>query len=357
MHVKSAINILKKNPSLIRHILMGKQKDQLKYISQEMDRKKINDKHREEINKFISDMRKNPVVYSDINPSNTDIKLNRLCSIEDWHNYKISKTILELQQVEEHDYIHKKNWEMSENIVNCRIPGLIHRKDWEWAMGLLAMTRMRKLNKQNVAIGIGAGREEVLFYLANKLSHVYATDLYNGKNWKNFAPTDFVTNPKKYSPFPYMEDRLTVSRMDATKLEFPDESFDIAFSFSSIEHFGGENHTGAIKSMKEIERVLKSKGIAVISTEYILNNKEHSEFFNGRTIFSDLINKLEKLKLIEPLDLRVSTNTLNNIINYDSAVYWDRSEDNFEYKKKHPLILVRVNDMIVTSVMLVFQKD
>ena len=335
---------------------MGKQKDQLRRLSQEMDRQKINDKERDEINKFISHMRENPISYNDINPSNTDIKLNRLCSIEDWQNNQISKAILELQQVVAHDYIHKINWETSENIVNCRKPGLIHRKDWEWAMGLIAMDRMGKLNKQNVAIGIGAGREEILFYLANKLSHVHATDLYDGKNWKNFAPPDFVTNPKKYSPFPYMEDKLTVSRMDATKLEFADESFDIAFSFSSIEHFSGDNHTGALKSMKEIGRVLKSKGIAVISTEYILNNKEHSEFFNRRTIYSDLIYKLKNLELIEPLDLRITTNTLDNIIHYDTAVFWDRSENNYEFKKNHPLILLRVDDMIVTSVMLVFQK-
>jgi ubiquinone/menaquinone biosynthesis C-methylase UbiE len=63
--------------------------------------------------------------------------------------------------------------------------------------------------------------------------------------------------------------------MDGTKLEFPSNTFDIAFSFSSIEHFGGENHSGALKGLKEIERVLKPGGIAVITTEYIINNKEH----------------------------------------------------------------------------------
>jgi ubiquinone/menaquinone biosynthesis C-methylase UbiE len=61
--------------------------------------------------------------------------------------------------------------------------------------------------------------------------------------------------------------------MDATNLEFPSESFDIAFSISSIEHFGGKNHSGALRSLKEIERVLKTGGIATISTEYILNDK------------------------------------------------------------------------------------
>jgi ubiquinone/menaquinone biosynthesis C-methylase UbiE len=45
--------------------------------------------------------------------------------------------------------------------------------------------------------------------------------------------------------------------MDGIRLEFPSETFDIAFSFSSIEHFGGETHEGALKSLKEMKRVLK----------------------------------------------------------------------------------------------------
>jgi ubiquinone/menaquinone biosynthesis C-methylase UbiE len=48
-------------------------------------------------------------------------------------------------------------------------------------------------------------------------------------------------------------------RKDETKLEFPSDTFDIVFSFSSIEHFGGRNYEGALKSLKEIERVLKKE--------------------------------------------------------------------------------------------------
>lgn len=40
--------------------------------------------------------------------------------------------------------------------------------------------------------------------------------------------------------------------------------------------------------------------VAVIATEYMLKDKEHPEFFNKRTIYSDLIDNTEKLKLVEP---------------------------------------------------------
>jgi SAM-dependent methyltransferase len=145
--------------------------------------------------------------------------------------------------------------------------------------------------------------------------------------------------------------------MDGTNLEFPSESFDIAFSFSSIEHFGGgRNHSGALRSLREIERVLKPGGLAVITTEYIINDKEHPEFFNKRTIYSDLIDKLERLKLVEPLDLRITTKTLDTVIDFftiDSN--WDKLDN--DYKKTHPVILIRARNILFTSIMLVFRKQ
>jgi hypothetical protein len=89
------------------------------------------------------------------------------------------------------------------------------------------MCRHDKLNKRCTAIGICVGREEVLFYLANYLGHIYATDLYDGKDWKNFAPSDFPENPRKYVPSPYKENALSVLRMDGTNLEFPSDTFDL----------------------------------------------------------------------------------------------------------------------------------
>jgi SAM-dependent methyltransferase len=273
-----------------------------------------------------------------INP-NDQSKLNRLCYVEDWENSEIKKALTELQKLS--------------------LEGFIHRKDWDWALGIIAMRRFGKLNEKSTAIGVGAGTEPVPFYLANMVKHVYATDLY-GQNdgWKRAAPSDFPENPKKYAPFPYKADALTVMRMDGTNLEFPSESFDIAFSFSSIEHFdgGGKNHSGALRSLREIERVLKPGGLAVITTEYIINDKKHPEFFNKRTIYSDLIDKLERLKLVEPLDLRITSKTLDTVIDFftiDSN--WDKLDN--DYKKTHPVILIRARNILFTSIMLVFRKQ
>ena len=284
------------------------------------------------------------------------LMLNKLCNIEDWDNAEIKKLIKKLQTTTVESYLCQKDWSIIKgNILLPRKLGVIHRKDWEWSMGILAMQRLNKLNKNNTALGIGVGREEILFHLANKLKHVYATDLYDGKQWENFAPSDFPENPKKYSPIAYSENSLTVLRMDGTRINFPPQSFDIAFSFSSIEHFNGENHTGALKCLREMERVLKKGGIAIITTEFIINDKDHHEYFNRDTIHSHLINKLDSLNLVEPLDLRITSKTMATTMDYSDCVYWDTSSDDY-FKAMNPLIVIKLGEIVYTSVMLVFQK-
>src|SRR5215203_3547582 len=349
---KKKFNLVIHHPSILKNIIQGKSRDEIRTKANRLGQQQILQQYKKESRKDISSLKKTS--YS--TGINYKPNLNRLCYIEDWNNDEFKKIINELQNPTYKTYIQKKDWKTSsKKIPSMRKPGIIHRKDWEWTLGIIAMKRFNKLNDKCTAIGIGSGREEVLFYLANHLKHVYATDIYDRKKWDNVAQSDFPDNPKKYAPFPYKEDALTVLRMDGTKLEFPSETFDIAFSFSSIEHFGGENHEGALKSLKEMERVLKKDGIAVIATEYIINNRDHQEFFNKETIYSDLIDKLDSLKLVEPLDLRITTKTLDTVMDYSDAVYWDTSDDD-EFKKNHPLILIKIGNILVTSVMLVFKK-
>src|SRR5215216_811575 len=321
MTLKSKISTLYHHPVIIKDIIRAKSLDDIRAKIIKLKEKQTKLQNEKEVSNFINNIKENTYFHID---SNYNPMLNRLCYIEDWDHNELKNIINGLQ--------------------NPIFENYIHRKDWNWALGIIAMKRFNKLNDKCTAIGIGAGREEVLFYLANNLKHVYATDLYDGKEWDNFAPSDFPDNPRKYAPFPYKEDALTVLRMDGTKLEFPSETFDIAFSFSSIEHFGGQNHEGALKSLKEIERVLKKDGIAVIATEYIINGKDHLEFFNKKTIYSDLIDKLDSLKLVEPLDLRITTKTLDTVMDYPKSLYWDEADDD-EFKKTHPHLLLKYQNI------------
>jgi SAM-dependent methyltransferase len=350
---KKKFDLVIHHPSIFKNIIQGKSRDEIRTEANRLAQQQIVQQYKQESRKDISSLKKTS--YS--TGINYKPNLNRLCYIEDWNNDEFKKIIDELQNPTYKTYIQKKDWKTSDKkIPSMRKPGLIHRKDWEWTLGIIAMKRFNKLNDKCTAIGIGSGREEVLFYLANHLKHVYATDIYDQKKWDNVAHSDFPDNPKKYAPFPYKEDALTVLRMDGTKLEFPSETFDIAFSFSSIEHFGGKDHSGALRSMKEIERVLKPGGIAVIATEYIINDKDHPEFFNKKTIYSDLIDKLDSLKLVEPLDLRITTKTLDTVLDWHEAFNRDISDDE-EFAKSHPYLLLNLENLLFISVMLVFKKQ
>ena len=89
------------------------------------------------------------------------LMLNKLCNIEDWDNAEIKKLIKKLQTTTVESYLCQKDWSIIKgNIFLPRKLGVIHRKDWEWSMGILAMQRLNKLNKNNTALGIGVGREE-----------------------------------------------------------------------------------------------------------------------------------------------------------------------------------------------------
>ena len=139
------INTVLHHPSIIKSIIYGKRLDEIRADLDQVDNY--------ETMKFISYMKQN-FPYS-INSSNKP-NLNRLCSLEDWNNEEIRQIFSELHNP----------------------PIIIHRKSWEFAMGILAMKRFNKLNDKCTAIGIGTGSEPIPFYLANKVKHVYATDLY-----------------------------------------------------------------------------------------------------------------------------------------------------------------------------------
>ncbi len=142
----------------------------------------------------------------------------------------------------------------------------VERKVWEYAMLALFLEDVGRLHEDTEALAIGAGNERILFWLANRIGRVVATDIYGeGEFADKEATLSMLENPRTQSPFPYREDRLEVRWMDARELDFPDESFDVVFSISSIEHFGGPGEIA--RSAREMGRVLRPGGHAFVVSE------------------------------------------------------------------------------------------
>ena len=150
---------------------------------------------------------------------------------------------------------------------------------------VFGLERLGALGPQATVLGVGAGHERVLFYLANRSAMTVATDLYTGAFTDSpaaEADPDFARDPERYAPFPFRRDHLAVLRADGTRLPFQANAFDAVYSLSSIEHFGG--HAAAGLAMREMARVLKPGGIACVATELVLAGGEHPEFFTPQAL-------------------------------------------------------------------------
>jgi SAM-dependent methyltransferase len=150
-------------------------------------------------------------------------------------------------------------------------PDQIHRKPWEFAMGALFLRDVGRLDGDAEILDVGAGSEEIVFYLANRARRVVAIDIYGrGDFGDREAVASMLEDPAGHAPYPYPQDRLEVRDMDARTLDFPDASFDAVVSFSSIEHFGAPDDI--VSSAREIGRVLRPGGHAFIVTEVFVDH-------------------------------------------------------------------------------------
>lgn len=181
----------------------------------------------------------------------------------------------------------------------------IYRKGWEWTQAIYGLERLDMLDANYSALGVGAGRECVIFWLGARLRQVVATDLYGNERWTSAggkeADPGILDDPQKYCARPMHMDRIRFMTMDGTRLEFEDETFDIAWSLSSIEHFGG--HERSAQAVREMARVIRQGGVVVVATEYLLLEEyAHPEFFNKRELYEYVVHASPQLELVEPIN-------------------------------------------------------
>jgi SAM-dependent methyltransferase len=171
----------------------------------------------------------------------------KLCDVRDWDDAELLRVIGE--------------------ILPERDPAThVERKVWEFAMLALFLEQTGRMGEQTEALAVGAGDERIVFWLANRVGRVVATDIYGeGDFASREASGSMLDDPAAHAPFPYREDRLDVRWMDARRLDFPDESFDVVFSLSSFEHFGGPEDVAC--ASRELGRVLRPGGHAFVVTE------------------------------------------------------------------------------------------
>lgn len=139
------------------------------------------------------------------------------------------------------------------------------RKSWEIQMALDTLEHFGAVIPVAEILGVGAGREDTIFHLSNKVRRVFATDLYLDPGaWTLHHKPDLLMG--KYPDIPHNPQRIIFQHMDGRCIQHPSESFEGVFSSGSIEHFGAWDDIA--QAAREIGRVLKPGGIASISTEF-----------------------------------------------------------------------------------------
>ena len=254
----------------------------------------------------------------------------------------------------------------------------IERKVWEFAMLTLFLEDVGLLHDGTEALSVGAGNERILFWLANRIGRVVATDIYGGGVFAGSeAAASMLDDPAAHAPYPYRKEHLEVLWMDARELTFADESFDVVFSLSAIEHFGSRRDVA--RAARELGRVLRPGGHAVVITDCFvrlhpldatpigflrriltagrqgkqarpLRRGAVAEVFTVRELMTQIVRP-SGLTLAQPLRTEISEKTWGNVSReMGGGVLQTSSGD------PYPRILIQCARSIFTSVCLVLQK-
>jgi SAM-dependent methyltransferase len=255
----------------------------------------------------------------------------------------------------------------------------IERKAWEMAMLALFLEETGRLTEDTRALAVGAGDERIVFWLANRVGRIVATDIYGeGGFAEREGRGSMLDDPAAHAPFPYREDRLEVLWMDGRRLAFDDESFDVVFTLSSIEHFGSP--ADVARSAAEIGRVLRPGGHAFVVTECLvhlhpldrapvdfairlatLGRKNKLATPRRRQKLGEALTprELERrivrpsgLRLMQPLDTSLSPESWDNLARYPRGSLQVEPRSGSFY----PHILLQASRSAFTSVCLPLQK-
>ena len=226
--------------------------------------------------------------------------------------------------------------------------GFEHRKVWEYAHVLNTLDTWNALDGATIC-SIGSGHEEPAYYISNRARWIFLTDIYgNGDFQEAVAPSSMLVNPDQFARCPHNRKRMVVQHMSGTDLRFEDGTFDVVYSFSSIEHFGA--FEDAVKAMSEVSRVLRPGGIAAITTECIVNDADHLEcpglilFHRSRLL--ELCYSQPDLKLVGDIDFDLSEATLKLVTPLEQIMK----------QQVFPEVLIEYAGRVFTSVCLFFTK-
>ncbi len=197
--------------------------------------------------------------------------LNKICDAADWQRPELLRIITD---------------EFAE------VPRF-HRKQWEFAVAFRELERHGLLTENSRGVSFGSATEVMLYAVARRAGHIWATDLYGeDATWDIARTKDATQLVRSKAPFGYPQERLEARSIDMRSLDFADESFDFAYSSCAIEHIGGR--ADFVKHLQEVRRVLKPGGLYAFTTELTYQDQAvemPGNFYFSRHLLEDVVRE------------------------------------------------------------------
>jgi len=168
----------------------------------------------------------------------------------------------------------------------------------------------------------------------------FGTNLLAQKTKGNVFGGDIDQEAIKISNDTWTQKNLTYEKMDATKLRFEDNSFDVVVSFETIEHTAEYN-----LMLTELLRVTKPNGTLFISTPNILinsptgivTNPYHTQEWTFEELKTILTNIFPKVEIFGQKYARYNSNS------------FAKKVENLMYKKGIRKIPIKFQDRVMNS--------
>jgi SAM-dependent methyltransferase len=137
--------------------------------------------------------------------------------------------------------------------------------------------------------------------------------------------------------------------MDMRALDFADETFDFVWSISSVEHV--DSVEDIVTAFREVERVLKPGGHALITSEWNLV-AENPVYEPGAIILDEvlMVHVLSQLRLLRLTQLSTTQPY------HPAHVYSPRWKTSAGVEVR-PIINIRLGGTYVTPVLMVLQRE
>ena len=160
----------------------------------------------------------------------------------------------------------------------------------------------RACAKTSSVISVGAGHELVLYWLANHVRRVIATDMYEGV-WQDVqgreGDPDVINRPDDYAPFPVPPRSSDLHEDGRPAARLPGRAPSTSPTRSPRSSTSAAC-AGAAATIREMGRVLKPGGILALATEYVLGGPPHRRNFLPEEIRGP--GRSAGLELVQPID-------------------------------------------------------